>query len=187
MNTEANRLATLLALLGIISSCKPRPITSLEAEMTRLGVRSALVIASQAIDEHPVWSPKGDALAVNVDGRWVELRLSPVALEAATWRDNKPIGVVKPPISPSTISESRVRSWEKSAKYGPRKAEMGDGKIVELRQEELSTSLIVTPPGGTAQVLWKSGLENCYGLAVSPDQHYVAYVCELNGVIVTEP
>lgn len=61
--------------------------------MKRLGVRSALVIASQAIDEHPVWSPKGDALAVNVDGRWVELKLSPVTLEAATWRDNKPIGL----------------------------------------------------------------------------------------------
>jgi hypothetical protein len=161
--------------------------TSLQAEMERLGVRSALVFASQTIDEHPVWSPKGDALAVNVDGRWVELKLAPVTLEAATWRGSQPIGIVKPPISPSSVSEGHVRDWERSAKFDPRKVILRDGKTVELRQEDLSTSLIVTPLGGATQIVWKSGLESCYGLAVSPDQRLVAYVCELNGVIVTEP
>ena len=155
--------------------------------MKRLGVRSALVIASQAIDEHPVWSPSGNALAVNVDGRWVELKLDPIKLEAATWRGGVPIAVAKPSISPGSISEGKVRKWQQSEKFEPRKITMRGGKTVELKLEDVSTSFIVTQPFGSPKVLWRSSMENCYGLAVSPDGRHVAYVCELNGVIVTEP
>ena len=154
-------------------------------EMHRIGVTSALVVASEAIDEHPVWSPKGDALAVNVDGRWVELKLSPVSIVAATWRRDKPIGAVKPTISPSAISESRVRAWEKSAHFDPRRVVTRDGTTVELRQEDLSTAFVITRKGGQPETLWTSGMENCYGLALAPDEQSVAYVCEQNGIVVT--
>lgn len=87
-------------------------------EMRRLDVRSALVLASQAIDEHPVWSPNGDALAVNVDGRWMKVALRPLTLENGSWHDGQPIGVVKSPAKMSSISESDVRKWEKSSRSG---------------------------------------------------------------------
>jgi len=28
-------------------------------------------------------------------------------------------------------------------------------------------------------------MENCHSLGLSPDENYVAYICELNGVVVT--
>jgi hypothetical protein len=66
---------------------------------------------------------------------------------------------------------------------GPRKVVMPDGTQVELRQDVLSTELVITKSGGKPAVIWRSGLENCHGLSVSPEGHLVAYVCETNGVI----
>ncbi len=155
------------------------------SEMRRLGVRSALVISSQAVDEYPVWSLEGDALAANIEGRWMKVELESLVLEPGTWHEQA-IGVAKrSALTP--IEASAVAKWDKAGDHGARKVAMKNGTTVELKQTELSTELVVTPRGGPANVLWRSGLENCHSLAVSPDGRFVAYICELNGVIVTEP
>jgi len=175
------------ALWLLAAPCMGNAAAPLDEEMKRLGVRSALVIASEAVDESPVWSPAGDALAVNIEGRWGRVDLGSVALEPGTWRDKQPIGVLNPPASLSRIEEGTVEKWKKSGTYGARKVVMPDGTTVELRQDELSTKLVVTKRDAKPKTLWTSGFENCHSLALSPDGHYVAYICELNGVVVTEP
>ena len=49
--------------------------------MARMGLRDALVVQSQAVDEHPVWSPSGKQLAVNIEGQWLQIDLDSVALK----------------------------------------------------------------------------------------------------------
>ena len=61
------------------------------------------------------------------------------------------------------------------------------GTRIELRQQDLGTQFVITPKGSKSEVLWTTDLENCHGLALSPDDKYVAFVCELNGVIVATP
>jgi hypothetical protein len=34
------------------------------------------------------------------------------------------------------------------------------------------------------EVLWTTGFENCHSLALSPDETLVAFLCELNGLVV---
>lgn len=158
--------------------------SSLATEMGRLGVRSVLVIASQAVDEHPVWSPDGNALAANVDGRWVKVDLMAVSLKEGIWHGDQAIGVANSTPMPP-IAESIVRKWEESAKYGMRRVVARDGTSAELRLDALSTHFVITNKGESPETLWKTSLENCYGLALSPDENLVAFVCELNGVVVT--
>lgn len=165
-------------------ACRARP-SVLGAEMQRLGVRTALLVASQAIDEHPVWSPDGRYLAVNVDAKWSRIDLSTVHLVEATWRKDQPIGAQTGPTHESRIREATVRKWEKSARFEPRRIVTQDGTTIELRQEELGTAFVITKKGGQPETLWTSGMENCYGLALSPDNRSVAYVCERNGILVT--
>ncbi len=146
---------------------------------------SALVVASQAVDERPVWSPDGRFLAVNVDESWSKVDLASISLIKGTWHDGVEIGVADPPPRLDPIPESEVRNWEKAAKAGPRHVETANGTSIELEEEGLGTVFRITSPGGRPRVLWKTSLENCHGLALSPNQSLVAFVCELNGVIVT--
>jgi hypothetical protein len=155
--------------------------------MSRLSVRSALVVAAQALDERPAWSPQGDALAFNADGRWTKVRLSPVTLTPGTWMGNNPLGVARPALRASNMRESTAKSWEASGRYGDRKVTAGDGTSIELAESDLGTSFIVTRPGASPETFWSSRTSNCYGLALSPDEKVVAYICEQIGLVVTRP
>ena len=56
-----------------------------------------------------------------------------------------------------------------------------------LRQEDLGTEFVIKHKGSRPEVLWTTSMENCYGLALSPDDRYVAFVCEQSGVVVATP
>jgi len=157
---------------------------SLVNEMRRLGVRSALIVASEAVDESPVWSPTGDAIAANIEGQWKSIDLRNPKLVKGKWHGDEPIGALESP-SLITISEAEVRNWAKTRIAGPREVVAKDGTKAQLLSEELGTRLVITRHGTAPETLWTTSLENCHGLALSPDGQQVAYVCELNGVIVT--
>jgi hypothetical protein len=44
---------------------------------------------------------------------------------------------------------------------------------------------VITKKGASPETLWTSGMETCHSLALSPDEHSVAFQCETNGVLVT--
>lgn len=179
--------AWLLGVALLVSSCRAQTGRSLDAQMKRLRVRSALVVAAHALDERPVWSPRGDALAFNTGGHWAKVRLQPVTLSPGTWMGKEAIGVVQSPLRTRSERESVVKEWERSSRYGDREVTTRDGATVELKQGELGTSFIVARPGRSPETIWSSRTSNCYALALSPDEHMVAYICEQIGLVVTEP
>lgn len=179
-------MISLLVFLALgMSESPPAAAPKLVGALQRLGLTSALVVASQAVDEHPVWSPDGRFLALNVDQKWSKVDLDSLSLTKGTWHDGEGIGVTNPPPSLTPIPEADVHKWQKAERYGPRKVTTGSGTVVELDQNGLSTVFRTTSKGGKAVTHWKTSLENCHGLALSPDESLVAFVCELNGVIVT--
>ena len=154
--------------------------------MDRLGFKSALVVNSQAVDEHPVWSPDGDAIAVNIEDHWSAVDLRSITLNHGTWHGKEPIGVVHPPAKVTPISRADVERWAKSNTYGVGKIETRSGMTIEFEQDELSTLFRLTQKGEQPVIRWRTSLESCHGLSLSRDERYVAFVCELNGVIVTD-
>jgi hypothetical protein len=154
------------------------------AELRRLGVTSTLVVSSQAIDEQPVWSPDGRQLALNVAETWSTIDLRALRLRAGTWHGGEAIAVADPPPTLVAIPETEIRAWQENARFDPRRITTRTGVTVELAQEELGTLFQVTKKGSKPAVLWKTSLENCHSLALSPDEKLVAFICELNGLIV---
>ena len=179
-------LPSLLGIVSLLGTAPLAPAEDLGQAMAHLGLRSALVVQSQAVDEHPVWSPSGKQLAVNIEGKWFQVDLDPFTLKPGTWRGNQPIGVAEPPARLTPMPEHTVNVWAKGRRWGPRMIETRGGTVVELRQgDDLSTAFIITKKNSSPETLWKSELENCHSLALSPDERHVAFICELNGVIVT--
>jgi hypothetical protein len=178
-------ITLLLSAILIIPAAPVGDILGLKRELRRLGLSSALVFGSQAVDEHPVWSPDGRDLGVNVEGKWSKLDLASLSLRKGTWHDGEAIAVAALPGRLTAMTESEVRSWQKPARFDPRRVTTKDGTTVELEQVDLSTVFRITRNGEKPLVVWKTSLENCHSLSLSPDETLVAYICELNGVIVT--
>lgn len=160
---------------------------SLEKELARINADSALVLPFEwGVDRYPLWSPEGDYVAARVNSSvWYKVNLNTLSLDAATWRDKKTLGVLRPisiAISPATMSE--ISSFSKQVKYDPREVITRDETKIELKQKGFSTSLILTRKGQPPNILWSSDLENCHSLNLSPDEKNVAFLCERNGVVI---
>jgi hypothetical protein len=155
-------------------------------ELRRIDVDTVCVVQSQAIDEFPLWSQQGDYIGVNISGKWYKVNLNKIRLERSTWRRQKqPIGVAINGLSLlEEVSQGEVEAFKKVSKLNPRSINTKDGISVELRSQGFETAFIIKKKGEKAKLLWTTEMENCHSLVLSPDQRYVAFISELNGLII---
>ncbi|TAE38401.1 MAG: hypothetical protein EAY66_04230 [Sphingobacteriales bacterium] len=165
------------------NACGQNKPNNLNLEMTRLKTETVLIVRSQAIDEYPLWSPKSDFIACNIEGKWYKFRLINIELTDTKWR-GQTIGVLKTKDAYSELTNNEQFEFEKVSKFNPRELKTKDGTKVELKMKEMSVSLVVTKKGEKAKILWASGGENCHSLVLSPDENYVAYLCEMTGLLI---
>jgi hypothetical protein len=154
--------------------------------MRKLGVHTILLLQSQAVDEMPLWSPDSRFVAVDIEGKWHKLDTWAItALGAAKWHGQE-IGAVHDELR-LNVTVAQVNKWKGKSQDNPREGVSKSGIKVQLtqHQEDLSTSFVISK-GSQKKTLWTSGLENCYSPVFSPNEKYVAFICELNGVFVTD-
>ncbi len=157
---------------------------TLNSEMIRLKTETVLIVQSQAIDEYPLWSPKSDFVACNIEGNWYKFRLTNIELADAVWR-GQTIGVLTTRDAQTSLTENERVQFDKVSKFNPREVTAKNGTKIELKETgNMTVSLIVTKKGEQPKILWTSGGENCHSLVLSPDEKYVAYLCEMNGLLV---
>ncbi len=157
---------------------------ALSEEMTRLDVQTALIYQSQSIDDSPLWSPEGFHLALNDQGNWIDINLRGIKLWPASWHQKK-IGFAVKTLEVTPLEPSNRKRFQNATRGGSRQISTQSGSTVRLFQDGLSVSLQIEESDQPSRVLWKSDFENCYNLALSPDESFVAYICELNGLFVT--
>jgi hypothetical protein len=176
-----------VALLAAAVSMAPQGSSTLDQELTRLHLHTALVIPAPQVEGHPLWSPASDRLAASVGGRWQTVDLSHLALQEGKLRGGLSLGMVA---GTSSITESSAAPpWKGTARLGPWRVQLKSGLVLELRPEgdELSTSLVLTRPGSPEQVVWTTERESCHDLVAALDDKHVAFVCDQNGVFVIRP
>jgi hypothetical protein len=87
----------------------------------------------------------------------------------------------------SDATADQIDKWNGKSQSNPREAVSKSGTKVQLteQQADISTSFVISK-GSHKKTLRVSGLENCYSPVLSPNEKYVAFICELNGVFVTD-
>ena len=172
---------TVLLLAAVLNSESTPLVQSLDRELRRLGVQTALVLPTSALDESPLWSPDSRYVAGNVAGAWEKVDLEHLRLEPAKWRGGQGIGAVDS--KASALEVGLLEAWRSSAESAARR-KVTDAFSIEFRHEGLSTALVLGQRGQAPKTLWRSDLENCDAAVFSPDRKYVAFICETNGLFV---
>jgi hypothetical protein len=178
------KFAIILAFALLVSAAHPQESKFLESEMTRVDVHTALLVPSQSVDEFPVWSPDSRFLGVNIEGKWFKLDTRNTRLHEAKWHEQR-IGVMVGKSGLMPMSSEEAAEWGNRVQHGDSEVEGIGGFKAEMQRRELSSSLVLTQ-GQRSAVIWKSEMENCGALSLSPNGSYLAYICELNGVLVTD-
>jgi hypothetical protein len=179
------KLNQSLVIPLLVAVCLAQPgQDDLGSEMAKLHVETALLIPSQEIDEFPVWSPDSRFLAINITGQWFKFDTLQVRLQKAKWHGER-IGAADSKPKMQSVSGQEVDEWAKQNTHGDSKVVSKSGIKAEIQRsvEGVSASLVVSQ-GARSTVIWKTILENCGALSISPNDKYLALICELNGVLV---
>jgi hypothetical protein len=155
-----------------------------KTQCNQLGVDTTLVVHSEAVDEYLVWSPDSSSLGINVNSQWKELRLDDLKLIPAKWHGSAIALAKNPELKP--LSPSEIERWQSGSPQHRRVLQLQDRSCIRLKEHELSTWFEMTDARKQTRVLWRTDLENCHSPSLSPDQKYLAYICELNGVMVSD-
>ncbi|MDX2082835.1 MAG: hypothetical protein SFV53_02470 [Rickettsiales bacterium] len=151
--------------------------------MKKLNIDTAMILRSEAIDEYPLWSSDSQFVAANVMGTWHKFYLKNIKLSEVEWKQQK-IGIVVNKDAMSDLTNQELKQFYHHSKNGGRRITTKTGEKIELKLSDQSSSLIITQNNAQPTVLWSSGIENCHSLSLSPNEKYVAYLCELNGMFV---
>ena len=119
---------------------------TLESELERLQLKTALLIHSQSLDEFPIWSKNSDYIGFNLAGNWQKINLKNIELKEVDWRNSK-IGYLTTENAFSEMTQEEITEFQNSSKFQPREATTSDGTKIELKMNGMRVSLIITKKG----------------------------------------
>jgi len=170
--------------LKVIKSGKPLmqlKKSKLKNHFVRSKTQFVLLVASQAIDEYPLWVSK-DQIVYNKMGKWYSADLRKLHSYSSILY-NRPIAVIDY-VNLRPYNISYIAPLKKKQKYGQREITLPNGTKIKLKIIGMSTALIVQKKNKKPEVIFRTGMGNCHSLSVSPDNNYVAFISELVGVII---
>lgn len=157
--------------------------SNLDSEMTKLNVDTVMIIKSEMIDEYPLWSSDSRFVGINIMGEWYKFDLKNVKLSINEWKQQK-IGLVTNKDAMSNLTNQELEKFRFHSKNSGRKVITQTGEKIELQLTGFSSSLVITKRNSKPITLWTRNIENCHSLSLSPNEKYLAYLCELNGLFV---
>jgi hypothetical protein len=107
-----------------------------------------------------------------------------VELQPADWHGQR-IGRVSSSPPTSQLDSNEIAAWQKATRIDLTKVVDKAGNKIEFLGKDLRTAVVLTAKERKPLQLWASTLENCGELSLSPDGQWVAFICEENGVFVT--
>ena len=156
-------------------------VSNLFKELDKINSDLALIVPTQGIDEYPMWSKDGRKVAINMMGQWYSIDLTKITLQKGVLYN---INIGMNNNESSVTVEENIENYidTKLTDFREIKGKNSDIKIT-LDQINMSTQLVITR-GTNKEIIWTTGLENQHSPILSPDEKFVVFIAELNGLIL---
>jgi hypothetical protein len=83
------------------------------------------------------------------------------------------------------LSESELKLFRAASEVQPIVIRTKAGTIYSLKRNGNGMTLVAKGINGESRQLWSSGTEACHSLSLSPDDKYLACLCEQSGLLLT--
>jgi hypothetical protein len=163
----------------------PPPTASLTDGMARLNVHTALLVQSLQIKTFPVWSPDARFLGVLSQGQWFKLDTSAVPLKEEMWYEQRIGTTAGGTWRLELMNANEAADWARVGQHGDKRVKGYSGLKAQILDHD-SSSMLAISKGALDSVIWKTNLETCGLLSLSPDDAYLAYECDNSGLFVTD-
>lgn len=175
-------LPVIVAILftAVLNAQIQRPVLY---EMNRFEVNTVLLYPSRNIEYRPVWTADSKALLFYMDKRWVKLDLTQVVLQPAEW-NHQVIGLNNTEVLDSVFDYELNRNSIQNESESPRKIITSRGVSYELYVTPDFTTRFVKTKGKRSVTLWETGGDNCLAPVLSPDEKFIAFISESNGLML---
>lgn len=180
-----------IALLFILSSWATAaevPVPApLKAEMKRIGVKMAVVMPAQSIDEYPLWSGDNRYIYANMaPNGWWKVDLNSVVLGEGKYRE-RTIGVLQKGSTVNRAENDEVERAKKVTSEVKNDLSLKDGTKIQWEPNgSFGSRLSIKTSQKTAETLWETDMSVCGYVIPSPDTSMVAIYCEGTGFIVLQ-
>lgn len=166
-----------LAAGTLLHAQASRPLV---AELKRFDVNTVL-LREGAFDDYPLWSPDGRYVCANENGNWwVKVDLENVSLYPSTWLNRTIAG--NSVETTDNLSEEERSQFTTTTKYDSRRIQTSRNDVIELvMNSNFSVTLLVN-----RMKVWSTNGDNCHSLSLSPDERYVAFISETNGLMLMD-
>ena len=174
----------LCVTLALSSLAWAQPTPTLQTELADLKTNLALLVNSSAVEERSLWSPQSDYVAFRLLGKWMKIPLNNLELKEGQWQGRK-VGLLTNPTLMRELSESELKLFRVASEVQPVVIRTKAGKIYSLKRDGNGMALIAKGTNGGSRQLWFAGTEDCHSLSLSPDEKYLACLCEQSGLLLT--
>lgn len=157
-------------------------LRSFQAELSRCDVSTIRFRDAGLVDEYLLWSPDGNWIGFYDQNGWKKQNIQDIRLNTADWL-GMVIGINTSEVYDS-ITPSEIIDFKAHTVYGPREVNTKSGTKIQLRQVGFSTQFVLKKTDEDEKIVWQTGGDNCHSLSLSPDEKYVAYISELNGIMI---
>jgi hypothetical protein len=178
------KILTSVALVGVLLGPRPTGPAALLREMKRMKVQAAIMLPSRHLEGRPVWSPDSRYVAAKALNIWLTADLDAAVLVPANWY-GVAIGATKAPDYDPPVAFSEIEKWSRGKTMVSDVVTAGRVRI-ELKQNNPGTSLVIREGQKPPNVIWTTDQEQCSALEISPNSQLVAFLCEMNGLMVMD-
>ena len=165
----------ILFLFGALSGINAQK--SLKEKLVKFDNNTAIMFHRQDIDEMPLWSENSDYLGCNVSGDWVVFDLHKARFKKTDLGRYR-VGILANLNVISFITDELVAELKESTNYDMRSITLPNSKTVQVKSDIYKSELILNDK----VIMTLSG--NCHSLSASLDGKYLAFISELDGLIV---
>lgn len=175
----------LAVMAGLLAAPGVGAQTPLSKEFDRIGAKVALLVTSSSLSENPLWSPDSKRLGFNTERTWEQIDLSILRLQPGEWH-GMDIATIRWRGGAEALESTDLPDWKKATRSGAQEVKDRAGNVWKMVAGGMASALTLTAPGRETVTLWRVQGQRCGKLSISPDDQWLAFQCDDDGILVTE-
>ena len=160
------------------------PLFNLELSFKYHNTDIIILLPGRGLKHRPLWSPDSKFLAFHNGYKWQKVDLRLMHTYKAKWYGRSVAAGGR--VQVRALKQSEVADWKKNENFGKSQVKLGDGRVLKFKpaKQGPGVAFTITDREGKSRQAFVSMNGAVHSMAVSPDEKYLAFISDQNGLVV---